>query len=77
MISQNVLVNTIYEREIERLERRSHSFLIKDAETRYKEMVNEYPYLFDRVLLKHIASYIGIRSASLNRIKKKLDCSEN
>lgn len=72
-----LLVNTIYAQEVGRLERRSQSLLIKDAETRYKEFIKEYPNIFDRVSLKHIASYIGIRAASLSRIRKKLNCLEN
>lgn len=72
-----LLMNALYAREIERLECRSQSLLIKDAETRYKEFVNEYPNLFGQVPLKYIASYIGIRAASLSRIRKKLNCLEN
>ena len=66
------LINTLYARELGRLERRSQSLLIKDAEERYNEFIREYPDLIDKVPLKHIASYIGIRAASLSRIRKKL-----
>jgi len=43
------LINVLYARELGRLERRSQSLLIKDAEERYNEFINEYPDLINRV----------------------------
>ncbi len=52
------------------LEIRTRDLLMKSAEERYKIFMEQYPNLEKRVQQKYIASYIGIRSGSLSRIKK-------
>ncbi len=42
------------------------------AESRYRKMLTAQPSLVQRVLLKHIASYLGIAQQSLSRIRKNL-----
>lgn len=45
---------------------------IKDnPEKRYKEMLHEYPEIFQRVPQHYIASYLGITSVSLSRIRNR------
>lgn len=45
---------------------------IKDnPEKRYKEMLKEYPEIFQRVPQHYIASYLGITSVSLSRIRNR------
>lgn len=66
------MVNALYMKEVGKQEKRSQSLLVLDAEERYKEFIKEYPNLNDRVPLKYVASYIGVRAASLSRIRKKL-----
>lgn len=44
----------------------------KSVETRYQELVAEWPGLADRLPLKYIASYLGIEPESLSRIRKRL-----
>lgn len=46
--------------------------LTKTAEQRYIEMLDKQPQLIKRIPQKHIASYLGIRTESFSRIKKKL-----
>ena len=46
--------------------------LMKTAEQRYREMVEKQPDIVLRTPQKHIASYLGITTQSLSRIRKKL-----
>jgi CRP/FNR family transcriptional regulator, anaerobic regulatory protein len=45
--------------------------LLKTAEERYLEIVKEKPKWIQRISQKHIASYLGITTQSLSRIRKK------
>lgn len=45
--------------------------LTKTAEQRYYEMMLKNPQIIQRIAQKHIASYLGIRTQSLSRIRKK------
>lgn len=60
-----------YLKEVEKLENRAKNLVLMSAEERYIDFCTQYPHLFDRVELKYIASYIGIRAASLSRIRKE------
>jgi len=46
--------------------------LLKTAEHRYVELVKKQPFLIQRTQQKHIASYLGITTQSLSRIRKKI-----
>lgn len=46
--------------------------LLKTAEQRYKELLEKQPNLIQRTPQKHIASYLGITTQSLSRIRKKI-----
>jgi CRP-like cAMP-binding protein len=48
------------------------NFLTKTAEERYAELIVQKPELIARVHQKHIASYLGITTQSLSRIRKKI-----
>lgn len=45
--------------------------LIKTAEQRYNDLLLKNPKLIQRIAQKHIASYLGITTQSLSRIRKK------
>ena len=47
--------------------------LLKTAEERYFDIINEKPKVILRTPQKHIASYLGITTQSLSRIRKKLN----
>ena len=49
--------------------------LTKPASTRYKEFVENTPYLLDKVPQYHIATFLGITPQSLSRIRQKLQAS--
>jgi len=48
------------------------SFQMDPAEQRYLQFIQQYPALFHRVSLTHLASYLGIERQSLSRIRKKI-----
>lgn len=54
------------------LSRRIMSIHTQTAEERYLELMEKYPYLFQKAKLTHIASYLGITPQSLSRIRKNL-----
>lgn len=53
-------------------QRRIESFLLENAEERYKTFIKEYPDLFLRVSLTQLSTFLGIERQSLTRIRKKL-----
>jgi len=68
--------NTVYQKLIVdftiKLSRRIMSMNTESAEHRYLNLIKEYPSIFQRTKLSHIASYLGITIQSLSRIRKKL-----
>lgn len=68
----NNLITKYYLKEVERLENRAKSLTLMNAKERYIDFCKQYPYLCNRIELKYIASYIGIRAASLSRIRKEM-----
>ncbi|HCX20963.1 MAG: cyclic nucleotide-binding protein [Flammeovirgaceae bacterium] len=52
-------------------ERRERELLLLDAETRYRNFLDQYPGLEDRLTQKIIASYLGVKPESLSRIRRK------
>lgn len=61
-------VETLY---VEKLNR-EFSFLSETAEERYLTLLKQQPDLFQKIPLKHIASYIGITPQALSRIRKRI-----
>lgn len=48
-----------------------YSFLKNNPQKRYEELVARYPHLVQRVPQHYIASYLGITSVSLSRIRNR------
>lgn len=73
-INKEVLLhlNKFYLHEVGRLECRSRDLIMKSARERYERFCEEYPGLHERVPLKYIATYIGVRASSLSRIRKQI-----
>jgi CRP-like cAMP-binding protein len=55
---------------------RLKEFQTDDLETRYINLINRDPELFQRVPQHHIATYLGVKPQSLSRIRAKLARSE-
>jgi CRP-like cAMP-binding protein len=53
-------------------EKRERDLLLLDAETRYKNFLNEFPGIDQRLKQGIIASYLGIKPETLSRIRKKI-----
>lgn len=51
--------------------KRLNGIMWEPATTRYREMLKEHPYMFQRIPLVYIASYLGITPESLSRIRKQ------
>lgn len=64
-------VNRLFQIEISKQEARSRDFVLLSAEERYQAFCCQQPQLSRRAALKHVASYIGVRPASLSRIRKE------
>jgi CRP-like cAMP-binding protein len=53
-------------------ERREAQWVLDDAQTRYLNFLKEYPGLESRLKQRYIASYLGIKPATLSRIRSRL-----
>ena len=56
---------------IKKMDARLESQQFDDAEKRYKDFLQEYPDLHNRLTLEHIASYIRVTRPALSRIRGK------
>lgn len=54
-------------------QRRIYSFITETAETRYKNLLKQYPDMIQEVPLKYIADFLGIKLQSLSRLRKTID----
>ncbi|RYE58058.1 MAG: Crp/Fnr family transcriptional regulator [Sphingobacteriales bacterium] len=48
-----------------------YSFLKKTPQQRYEELLKEHPHILQRIPQHYIASYLGITSVSLSRIRNR------
>jgi CRP/FNR family transcriptional regulator, anaerobic regulatory protein len=55
-----------------RFDYRTHQFLLKSPEQRYRDLLNDRPNVMQRVPQKLVASYLGIQPESLSRIRKRI-----
>lgn len=62
----------LIEKEIILVEERLISRLLLNASERYKNLMEHYPELLQRVQLNYIASYLGITPVSLSRIRAEI-----
>lgn len=62
----------IYEQALSFNEQRMKDILTLPAEKRYLKLVSTQPEVIRNVPLQHIASYIGIKPASLSRIRRQV-----
>ena len=65
------LVRIIYEKYYIRLEERYVNAQFKPATERYENLMQQTPYIIERVPLGFIASYLGISQETLSRIRSK------
>jgi CRP/FNR family transcriptional regulator, anaerobic regulatory protein len=53
-----------------RKELREASFLLDDAQERYRKLLEQEPQMIQRVPLKHLASYLGLSAETLSRVRR-------
>ena len=46
--------------------------IVDQAKDRYKRLMKEKPELLKNILLKQLATYLGITDSSLSRIRKEI-----
>ncbi len=71
------LVSHLFQMEVGKQEEKSKNLMLLNAEERYRTFCIDYPHLHNRIALKYIASYIGVRAASLSRIRKNQKLEKN
>jgi CRP-like cAMP-binding protein len=52
-------------------QRTFYSYLKNNPQQRYKELIEEHPHIIQRIPQHYIASYLGITSVSLSRIRNR------
>jgi len=62
----------ILEEKLKIQQQRLESLLYKNAEQRYKDFIDQYPQLFNRITISELCSYLGVERQTLTRIRKKL-----
>lgn len=67
----NMLFMISSEKDFNEKQKQHLDFLTKTAEERYFDLLKNRPELLQRIHQKHIASYLGITTQSLSRIRKK------
>jgi CRP-like cAMP-binding protein len=61
----------VFQQSIEYNENRSRELATLTAEKRYQKLIDNYPEILHNVPLQYIASFLGMNSKSLSRIRKQ------
>jgi CRP-like cAMP-binding protein len=69
--SVNILVRRILEKYYADAEMRALTSRFSDADTKYEFFLNNYSHLANRIPLTYIASFLGINSETLSRVRAK------
>ncbi len=62
----------VFQQSLTYNENRSKELAILSAELRYQNLMNNYPQILQNVPLQYIASFLGMNSKSLSRIRKQI-----
>jgi CRP/FNR family transcriptional regulator, anaerobic regulatory protein len=62
----------VFQQSIAYNENRSKELATLTAEQRYQKLLNNYPQILHNVPLQYIASFLGMNSKSLSRIRKQI-----
>ncbi len=62
----------IMEEMFVRMQKRMYSLLTENAETRYKNLLRDKPDFIQNIPLQFIASYLGVTSQSLSRLRRSI-----
>lgn len=72
----NFVGRVMMEKYYQSAERRAFIARLSSAEKRYKQFLGTHPTLVDRISLKYIASFLGIRLETLSRVRTQLANNE-
>lgn len=70
-VMQDLFINTVFERTFDYM-KHFLSFIKDTPQQRYLNLINEKPQIIQRVPQHYIASYLGITTVHLSRIKNKI-----
>lgn len=70
--AMNTILRVFYEKYYIAAEERAFIARIRDAEGKYKRLLESYPHLVKRVPLKYIASFLGMTLETLSRIRSRM-----
>lgn len=62
----------VFQQSIAYNENRSKELATLTAEQRYQKLIDNYPHIIHNVPLQYIASFLGMNSKSLSRIRKQI-----
>ncbi|MBB6369695.1 Crp/Fnr family transcriptional regulator [Chryseobacterium shigense] len=62
----------IVEGKLKIQQERLESFLLQNAEQRYRDFMKQYPQLHNRITVSQLCSYLGVERQTLTRIRKKI-----
>lgn len=62
----------VFQQSISYNENRSKELATLTAEQRYQKLIDNYPHIIQNVPLQYIASFLGMNSKSLSRIRKQM-----
>jgi CRP-like cAMP-binding protein len=72
MVGWSEMVHKMTSRHLMEKLARISPMLAQDATTRYREFLDNYPHLANRIPLSYLASFLGITQSSLSRIRKNI-----
>jgi CRP-like cAMP-binding protein len=67
----NAVGRVLTERYYVQSERRAYQLRAHPAVERYAQLLREFPAVFQRVALKHIASHLGVAAETLSRLRAR------
>lgn len=73
----NKLGRSLMENSMAKMTIRAHSFQCQFAEERYADLIQQKPDILQRVPLKHIATFIGVKVETLSRIRRNFKQKRN
>jgi CRP-like cAMP-binding protein len=62
----------MFEKSISSATLRANDLALLNAEQRYQKIIDQQPHFIQNIPLQYIASYLGIKSQSLSRIRKQV-----
>lgn len=71
-LEANFVGRVMMERYYQSAERRAYICRLSSAEKRYRQFLEMHPLLVDRISLKYIASFLGIRLETLSRVRTQI-----